>query len=384
MTETLQIPEATARPGGARRQQPIIDCDVHNCVPPGPTFGRYLPERWARYYERFGVRTHGSRLYYVTLPRARASRADAWPESGLPPGADLDFMRYQLLDRYPIATAVLNPIDMLKFAEEFDEYAAALTRGLNEWTRVEWLDPEPRFAASVCVAFEHAQAAVAEIERVADDPRFIQVLLNVRTRDPLGHRRDWPIYEAAAAHDLPMAIHVGGAGGNSITGTGWPSYYFEDHTGFAHAFHHQVISLVASGVFDAFPTLRFVLQEGGFTWMPAMMWRMDMAHDLLREEMEHLADRPSEYLRRHFWFTTQPIEEPEHPEYFMQVVERLGMQDRILFSSDYPHWDFDDPLRALPREIPKELRTEILFGNAARLYHLEDQQGGAGLGQEPS
>jgi uncharacterized protein len=356
----------------ARQAQVIVDCDVHNAVPPGPAFARHLPERWRRYYERVGVRTHGSRLYFVTLPRARASRADSWPPSGLPPGADLDFAREQLLDRYPIGAAVLNPIDMLKFAEEFDEYAAALTRGLNDWTAADWLEPEPRFVASICVAFEHTQAAVDEVHRLGDDPRFVQVLLNVRTRDPLGHRRYWPIYEAAAAHDLPVALHVGGAGGNAITGTGWPSYYFEDHAGFAQAFQHQVISLVASGVFAAFPTLKFVLQEGGFTWMPAMMWRMDMAHALLREEVEHLQEPPSVTLRRHFWFTTQPIEEPERPEYLPQVMARLDMPDRILFSSDYPHWDFDDPHRAIPREIPASLRAGIMAGNAIKLYGFDE------------
>ena len=377
MTETplLSAPDAAAP--SRRVDQPIVDADVHNSVPPGQGFARYLPARWARYYETVGVRTHGSRLYYVTLPRARASRTDSWPESGLPPGADLDFMRHQLLDRYPVATAVLNPIDMLRFAEEFDEYAAALTRGLNEWTQKEWLDPEPRFVASICVAFDHAESAAAEIHRVADDPRFVQVLMNVRTRDPMGDRRYWPLYQAAAEHDLPVAIHVGGMGGNSITGTGWPSYYFEDHTGFAHAFHHQVISLVASGVFEEFPSLRFVLQEGGFTWLPSMMWRMDMAFDLLRDEMEHLPQPPSHYLRKHFWFTTQPIEEPERPEYFMQVVDRLGMRDRLMFSSDYPHWDFDDPIRAIPREVPRELHRDIMFNNAAALYGLDHGEAAA-------
>lgn len=371
MTQTPVLQPAPDRSAGRRVEPALIDADVHNSVPPGPAFGQYLSQRWARYYDTVGVRTHGSRLYYVTLPRARASRTDSWPDSGLPPGADLDFMRAQLLDRYPVATAVLNPIDMLRFAEEFDEYAAALTRGLNEWTRTEWLDNEPRFAASICVAFDYAQAAAAEVHRVADDPRFVQVLMNVRTRDPLGNRRYWPLYEAAVEHNLPMAIHVGGMGGNAITGTGWPSYYFEDHTGFAHAFHHQVISLVASGVFEEFPTLRFVLQEGGFTWLPAMMWRMDMAFDLLHEEMAHLPEKPSHYLRRHFWFTTQPIEEPERPEYFMQAVDRLGLRDRILFSSDYPHWDFDDPTRAIPREVPRDLRADIMFNNAAALYGFD-------------
>jgi predicted TIM-barrel fold metal-dependent hydrolase len=39
-------------------------------------------------------------------------------------------------------------------------------------------------------------------------------------------------------------------------------------------------------------------------------------------------------------------------------------------STDYPHWDYDDPQRALPDGMPPELRRKILAGNAKRLYGL--------------
>lgn len=45
------------------------------------------------------------------------------------------------------------------------------------------------------------------------------------------------------------------------------------------------------------------------------------------------------------------------------------MTDRILFSSDYPHWDFDDPITAL-RVLPAALRWPMAAANAARLYGL--------------
>ena len=40
-------------------------------------------------------------------------------------------------------------------------------------------------------------------------------------------------------------------------------------------FQAQVISLVVEGTFNQFPELRVVLIESGFTWIPAMMWRID-------------------------------------------------------------------------------------------------------------
>jgi uncharacterized protein len=39
----------------------------------------------------------------------------------------------------------------------------------------------------------------------------------------------------------------------------------------------------------------------------------------------------------------------------------------LLFATDYPHWDFDNPL-FLP--VPDEWKESILDGNARRWYRL--------------
>ena len=52
-------------------------------------------------------------------------------------------------------------------------------------------------------------------------------------------------------------------------------------------------------------------------------------------------------MREHIWVTTQPIEEPPDPRQLLAVFDNMGGTDRIMFSTDYPHWDFDDPRRAL-------------------------------------
>jgi hypothetical protein len=52
------------------------------------------------------------------------------------------------------------------------------------------------------------------------------------------------------------------------------------------------------------------------------------------------------------------------------MFDRAGYADRLMFSSDYPHWDFDSPYESVPRTFPADRRRRILGENASRLYGL--------------
>jgi hypothetical protein len=298
------------------------------------------------------------------------ARADSWPPEGRgAPGADLLFLREQLLDAWHIDVAILNALGAAG-RERNLEYAAVLAAATNDWLQAEWLDPEPRLRASIVVPTEAPDLAAAEIRRCARRKAFVQVILNVRSSEPLGRRRYWPLLEAAAENDLPVGIHFGGAGGGPFTGAGWPSFYIEDHAGMAAVFQTQVTSLVCKGVFERFPALRVVLIEGGFAWLPPLIWRLDNAWRAMRDELPHLRRPPSEYIRGRFWLTTQPVEEPPRPVHFHQLLSHLGMSDRLLFATDYPHWDFDAPDSALPARLDPQTKAAIMGGNARQLYRL--------------
>jgi uncharacterized protein len=363
MTVTLTRPQKRVHTKPA-----IIDCDIHNTMPSDETLAKYLPERWRRHLRGFGLNFYYPGAYY---PRVypNAARTDAWPPNGLIPGSNLDFMREQLLDAWNIEIGLLNPLYLAGEQSSLD-YAEALARGLNDWLTAEWLDPEPRLRSSIIIPYEDGQAAAAEIERRAGDARFVQVLLVARTREPLGRRKYWPLYEAAAHYNLPVGIHFGGANGWPLTGAGWPSFYFEDHTGMPQAMQAQLISLVYEGVFERFPALKVVLIEGGMAWLPALMWRLDQAWRRLGEEVPYLRRPPSETIRQHCWLTTQPMEEPPRPAFFWHMLEQLNMPDRLMFATDYPHWDFDAPDQAFPVKLPPELRQKIMVENARELYRF--------------
>ena len=342
----------------------VIDCDIHNIPPSEEALTPYFPERWRRHHETFGKRNYTGAHY----PRANpsAARADAWPPSGALPGSELEFLQKQLLDAWDIEYGILSP---LNFGSQTNfEYAAARAQAMNEWQIAEWTDPDPRLRASMIVPYEDGELAAAEIRRIGDHPGFAQILTLVHTLEPLGRRKYWKMYEAAVEHDLAIAIHFGSAGGVPITGAGWGSFYLEEHAGMPTPFQAQVISLVCEGVFDRFPTLKVVLIEGGFGWLASLMWRLDRSWKMLRSEVPHLSRMPSEYIRDHFWVTTQPMEEPPQPEQFLQLLAHMDMDDRIMFATDYPHWDFDAPDRAIPAKLEPELERQIMAENARALF----------------
>jgi predicted TIM-barrel fold metal-dependent hydrolase len=296
-------------------------------------------------------------------------RADAFPEQG-PPGSDLELMRRQHLDANGVETGMLVALSKGGMEERNLDFAAALSRGVNDWQIENWVKPEPRLRAGIVVPQEDAAFAASEIDRRASDRRFVQVIFSPRASDPIGHRRYWPIYEAAERNDLPLGLHSAGfSGGHPSTPSGWPTYYMQEHYSFFTAMQTVVTSLIFEGVFERFPKLKVVLIEGGFTWAPALGWRMDKHWERMRSEIPHVKRPPSEYLRENFWFTTQPIEEPAQPEHLAEIIGWLGW-DRLIFSSDYPHWDFDHPRHVFKFHLSDEQKAKVFRENAKAVYRL--------------
>jgi predicted TIM-barrel fold metal-dependent hydrolase len=145
---------------------------------------------------------------------------------------------------------------------------------------------------------------------------------------------------------------------------------------FAAANFPIVASLVFEGVFERFPRLKIGFVELAWSWLVPFAWRLDRAWSLMRDEVRHLPRRPSEYLAEHFWFTTQPMEEPERLDWFDDVYQLFEdtMGHKLMYSSDYPHWDFDEPA-AVPLTLPVETRRRILGQTASDLYNIPLRQG---------
>jgi hypothetical protein len=361
MVQTLTRSEARLRARPA-----LIDGDFHNELNSIKDLYPYLSRRWQEHIETHGMRGPQGAYY----PRFMDHREDARPPSGRVSGSEVGHSAKDYLDPYNVAHAVCIPLNPSSRQMNL-ELGAVLATAVNDWQIEDWLDKEPRLRASIAIAHEDPRASVAEIERVAHDRRFVQIQFSGRPQEPMGRRKYWPIYEAAAKHDLHIMSHAFGSYGNPITGTGWASFYLEDHVGPAQAMQANIVSLVTEGVFEHFPDLKLVSVENGFGWIPSLMWRMDSAWSLLKSEVPHLKRLPSEYVREHVWLTTQPVEEPHKPQQFLQLMEHFGdMVEHILFASDYPHWDSDDPDFAVPNFLPDDVKQKIYADNGRKLYRL--------------
>jgi predicted TIM-barrel fold metal-dependent hydrolase len=355
----------------AAQKAGVVDCDVHVTQRAPSVLYPYLARRWREHLETFGghVRQGVSGIAFPRMMGA-GQRLDAYPENGGPPGSDLALTQRQLLDAHGIETGMMVALGRGGMEERNQDYAQALSHALNEWQIEDWVKPEPRLKAGIVVPQEDAEFCAREIAERAENPDFRQVIISPRSAEPLGRKRYWPIFAAAEAAGLPIGLHPAAvSGGAPSTGTGWPTYYMQEHYSFESGLQGTVTSLIFEGVFERFPKLRVVLIEGGFTWAPALAWRMDRAWERMRAEVPQLKRPPSEYLREHVWFTTQPIEEPETPDHLAEMIDWLGW-DRLMFSTDYPHWDFDDPRFVFKIKLTDEQKAKVFRDNARAFYRL--------------
>jgi predicted TIM-barrel fold metal-dependent hydrolase len=353
-----------------KRATGVIDVDVHEYYRQITDLLPYLEGKWHRFLTEYKWPGVASSWPYVVPTVGGSNRADARPISGGPPGSDLDTVRSQLLDAHGITHAVLTGNFHVASMEAWFDLATALASAYNDWLIENWLERDPRLLGSIQVAVQDPAAAAREIDRVASHPRMVQVFLPmiVGPRAGYGDPQYRPIFEAASRNNLVVALHHG-----RMTKTlfGYPNHFIEWHQAVPHAGMCHAASLICSGVLEQFPNLKVVILETGYTWLAHFMWRMDQQYKGLRVEVPWVKRLPSEYMHDQVRVSTQPAEEIS-TKHFLQFIDMIGSENMLLFSTDYPHFDFDSPVRSLPAGLPEALKRKILSGNAAAVYGIEE------------
>jgi predicted TIM-barrel fold metal-dependent hydrolase len=336
----------------------IFDCDVHHHFPSNASIAPYLPGgKTTSYY------TGGRGIPHPDGP----FRLDAVTPDGGVPASDPGFVVTDLLDRYGIEHAILNCGSVLELSTMHDiDRAVELARAINDWTIEEWFPADERFLGSITVATSDPLEAAAEIRRLGSHPRMVQA---VATGMPcfMGNPFLHPIYEACVEVGLPFTYHQGG---HKPTPGATPTSFVESHTYMCVPALPNVVSLVTEGVFVKYPELTVVFNEFGVAWIPFIMWRLDMEYRAGRDELPWLTRLPSEYITDHLRFTTQPLEEPANPKHLASLLATFDAEHMLMFSTDYPHWDADNPVTAL-RAIPDEWKERIFFENASETFKVD-------------
>ncbi len=323
---------------------------------------KYLSE-----YDKFVCGPYAARGTYPRFS-PNTCRRDAWPPGGGLPGSDVDFMREQHLDANNIAFGVLEPLLNANIARNHDA-AAAFCTAMNEWQKQAFYVPEPRLRASILVPQDDAEAAVKEIEAAPAIRPSRRSSSARRPREPLGRKRYWPIFAAAQANNLSIGLHIGGTQSSAPVGRRLAAVL---HRGSPHA---GALDAEPGGEPDPGGRVRALPEPEGRDDRGRVRVGADAgvaAGQPLEEDARRgaaLKRPPSEYMRSNIWFATQPVEEPENPEDLRQVFEWIGW-DRIVYSSDYPHWDYDDPRQAWRIKLTPQEERVILRDNALQVYNF--------------
>jgi uncharacterized protein len=355
----------------------IVDCDVHVHESPGALIP-YCDMPWKKALENI----KDAREWYLDIPAFSPGVSDGSYQAKFPTaheGARMVHTAEQMreeLDEIHVDIGILFPDHLLKLPVLTQTpYAAALARAYNAWLLEEWCSVEQGLLGCVIACNHDPQDAAREIRKYADEPGIVGVYLPCAGIDPLwGHRMYDPIYEAAQEADLPVLLH-------SVTVT-HPVFPFNNH-GFdteigRHSCSHtfsimaNIVHMITTGVPVRYPDLRVAVTEAGISWVPFLMNRLDKEYLERRREVPFLEERPSHYLKK-MYFATQPVEEPENLGDLVKFMELYDGEDNTIFASDWPHHDFDHPMKVHQVPFTNEVRRKVFGENAMRLFNIDVQ-----------
>jgi uncharacterized protein len=353
----------------------IVDCDVHVHESPGALMP-YCDMPWKKALENI----KDAREWYLDIPAFSPGVSDGSYQAKFPTaheGARMVHTAEQMrkdLDDIHVDIGILFPDHLLKLPVLTQTpYAAALARAYNAYQLEEWCSTEKGLLGTVVACPQDPQDAAREIAKYADEPTIVGVYLPCAGVDPLwGHRMYDPIYEAAQAADLPVLLH-------SVTVT-HPVFPFNNH-GFdteigRHSCSHtfsimaNIVHMITTGVPVRYPDLRVAVTEAGISWVPFLMHRLDKEYLERRREVPFLEERPSHYLKK-MYFATQPVEEPENLKDLATMIELYEGEDNTIFASDWPHHDFDHPMKVHQIPFSNEVRRKVFGENALKLFKID-------------
>lgn len=360
---------ATAKTGAT-----VVDIDVHIHEDP-LQLAEYAEMPWKRSLRALG----GYPEHDLDLPGLSPSTIEdglvSVPEDSRPlPRAQTPVELRRVLDRRGVDGAILFPDHLLKMAMLDDvDYSVSLVRAYNMWLTKDWLGKAVGLYGALCVAPQDPKGSAVEVERYAKDPRIACIFLPTAGLQRLyGHRRYDPIYAAAEKTGRPVVLHS-----LHVLSPSFPFQLEQFPNKFGRfamsdslAMAANLVHMMSAGVFERFPKLRVCFADGGISWLPWLMSRLDKEYLDRREEVStFLKKRPSRYMRD-FGYSTQPVEEPGDEDDYGRLLQLAGEPRSVMYGSDWPHRGFDEPEKITGLRLSEDTKRGILGENAVKFFSL--------------
>jgi predicted TIM-barrel fold metal-dependent hydrolase len=366
----------------------VIDADGH--VNEGDVdLKPYLPEKWRA---QAPVRMRDNKGYMRMLLEGRIWPTADGPGPGVtgpmtdkarktPRGMTDAKARLQDMDQEGIDVAILFGTQVALTVNGLmnGEFAAALCRAVNEWL-LEYCAADPaRLKAVGLIPCQAPEAAVKELEFLADKGAISAMLpTNVYGRN-MGDEMFFPIYDAAAKIGMTLSVHPqtghdGVPGVSGVMGAGSRRFYkyaYVHMTAFPFELMIAMMHMIGEGVFDRFPRLKVAYMEGGAGWLPYWMERFDEHIEKLAPQMPALKRRPSEIIK-----SEQIVLSCESEETGLDRVLAAAGVGTVLYASDYCHWDCHFPYSVKDivevGDLSDEQRARILYQNAVDFFEMKN------------
>lgn len=293
----------------------------------------------------------------------------ARPQAGEDPQQtiqDLDEIGIDVFVGFPSTATSLCGVNDAKFE-------AALVRAYNTWMRDFCAQHPGRLKGAAVLPMIDTDLLMKELERVSKEEWCVGIATVGHYQEMLAdHPRWYPMYEACEHHQLPICFHASGSerppytpGREELGNNPWLLHL----TGHPWGIQRAMAAAVGGGIYDMFPKLNCVYLESWCGWLPGWIERLDGEAEKpdLRASIPRLKKKPSDHLHGpHSFFSFDPGE-----KLLPMVVKEVGA-DRIVWASDYPHWDCPWEIMLTGVEGRSELtddeKRKILGENALKLY----------------
>ncbi len=261
--------------------------------------------------------------------------------------------------------AMLFPTPMLLLSSHPSrETQTELAFAYNRWLVERVLSAEPRLRSMLYLPFHDPEAAYKMVQTFGDAKGVSGFLVTATHNAPVHDNAFMKTYAAIQERGQALAFHGGYNWGDRAFST--MNRFISVHSlGFVFYNLVHMTNWVINGLCERFPKLKVIWMESGLAWIPFLMQRLDNEYMMRSNEAPLLKRLPSDYMRT-MYYSTQPMEKTNNLEALALTFKMMAAETQLMYSSDYPHWDFDLPSTIYDLPFLDEQAKRNILGETAR------------------